>query len=170
MTRASIVLVVEVRRFFLIGSATVVLIAGVALYAIFSTGDPAATGEGHRVSLTTLDELEEIGVVEVPEHNLFVVYNDGDPLVLSAYAQHVPGELVIWCERSQLFESPAHGEKFDSRGFYYGGPARSGLARLEYELVDGVIYVTLPVPTDPAPTGPPRGAGPAHEPQGKFCT
>lgn len=152
----------DTRRVFLLGIGVLALILIVALIAIFLTDRPDSQF-GSRVA--TMEELEERGVIEVADHDLFVVWNDGEPLALSADAQHVPNELVVWCESSGMFESPAHGEKFDSRGFYYGGPARAGLSRYSYAVIDEVIYVTLEDPTD----GPARGRGPAHDPQGPFC-
>lgn len=152
----------DTRRVFLLGIGMLALILVVALAGIFLTDRPES-GFGTRVA--TMEDLEERGVIEVPDHDLFVVWNEGEPLALSADAQHVPNEFVVWCESSQMFESPAHGEKFDSRGFYYGGPARAGLARYAYSVMDDVIYLSDEEPT----TGPSRGRGPAHEPRGPFC-
>lgn len=151
----------DTQRVFMLGIGVLALILVVALAAIFLS---ESAGDQYGTRLLTLEDLEEQEVVEFSEHDLFVVWNDGDPLVLSSDAQHL-GDDVVWCESSGLFESPAHGEKFDSRGFYYGGPARAGLSRYSYAVVDEVIYVTLEDPTD----GPSRGRGPAHEPRGPFC-
>ena len=92
------------------------------------------------------------------------IYNGGDPIALAADAQHV-GDDVVFCESSQLFESPAHGEKFDIRGYYYGGPGARGLARFAVR-IDGD---NLLIDTDHRFQGPPRGSGPPQEPQGPFC-
>lgn len=150
----------DTRRVFQLGIGTLGLILIVALAAIFLTDAPSSLGP----RLATMEELKEREVVEVPEHDIFVVWNGGEPLVLSADAQHV-GDEVVWCESSQMFESPAHGEKFDSRGFYYGGPAQRGLARYRYAIIDDVIYVDADSPTE----GPERSEGPPHDPQGRFC-
>ncbi|MGH2756747.1 MAG: hypothetical protein ACRDI3_03055 [Actinomycetota bacterium] len=152
----------SVRRFFLVGIAVLAAVAVVALVAIFSSNRPDSD-RGTRFATT--EDLRERGVIEFPEYELFLVWNDGDPLVLSSDAQHIPNENVVWCESSEMFESPAHGEKFDSRGFYYGGPAQSGLARYPYAIIDGLIYSTLEHATE----GPARGEGSPHEPEGRFC-
>jgi Rieske Fe-S protein len=111
-----------------------------------------------------LDELREEGVVFLDDHDLYVVWDEGEPLALSADAQHI-GDDVLFCRSSGLFESPAHGEKFDRRGYYYGGPAQSGLDRYPVRIDRGYVFVDVahPIP------GPPRGAGPAQEPRGPFC-
>lgn len=151
----------DTRRVFLLGIGVLALVLVVALAAIFLSDRPDSDF-GTRVA--TMEDLEERGVIEVSDYHLFLVWNEGEPLALSADAQHV-GDEVVWCESSQMFESPAHGEKFDSRGFYYGGPARSGLARFPYAIVDDVIYVNL---DDPA-CCPARGVREPHEPRGPFC-
>ena len=148
------------RRLFLIGIAALAFLGLGTLAAIFLPDAPSSQGP----RLATTEELEDRGVIEVAEHDIFVVWNDGEPLVLSADAQHV-GDDVVWCESSQMFESPAHGEKFDSRGYYYGGPARAGLGRYAYSVIDGVIYRESEEPTP----GPSRGRGPAQDPEGPFC-
>lgn len=149
------------RRFFIVGTATLTLISMVALVGVFLTN--AADSEPSE-ALASVDALEERGVIEVPEHDLFLVWNGGEPLALSADAQHV-GDQVVYCESSEMFESPAHGEKFDSRGFYYGGPAPRGLARYPVTIIGDGIYVRLDEPIE----GPERGEGPAHDPRGPFC-
>ena len=98
------------------------------------------------------------------QHAVFLVYNDGDPLALHADAQHV-GDQVEFCESSRMFESPAHGEKFDIRGYYYGGPAGKGLDRYPVRIEGDGLFVDLEHPIE----GPRRGAGPTLEPAGPFC-
>ena len=141
----------------MIGAFVVFLIAlGIA----FASG-AWTTGEDPVASLA---ELQEEEVLFLEEHAVFLVYNDGDPLALSADAQHV-GDEVEFCESSQMFESPAHGEKFDIRGYYYGGPAQRGLDRYPVRIEGDGIYVDL----EHSIEGPPRGTGPPAEPQGPFC-
>jgi nitrite reductase/ring-hydroxylating ferredoxin subunit len=114
--------------------------------------------------LTSLAELRHERVMFFDEHDLYLVYFDGQVLALDADAQHV-GDDVVYCETSELFESPAHGEKFDIRGYYFGGPGRRGLDRYFVEVRGGDIYVDLEY----------RMAGPEREehlprpPQGRLC-
>lgn len=132
----------------------------IALGIAFASGAWTA-GEDPVASLRQLQEQE---VLFLEQHAAFLVYNQGDPLALSADAQHV-GDEVEFCESSQMFESPAHGEKFDIRGYYYGGPAAKGLDRYPVRIEGDGIFVDLDRPI----AGPPRGAGAVMEPQGSFC-
>ncbi len=120
--------------------------------------------ERDREAVMSLGELRDKGVVFVADESLHVVWNEGTPVALSADAQHV-GDEVRFCSSSGMFESAAHGEKFDGRGLYYGGPARRGLDRYPVRVEGGAIFVDLEHPI----TGPPRGAGPVQEPKGRFC-
>lgn len=116
--------------------------------------------------LASLTELQDEGVIYVEDEHLFLVYNDGDPLALSDDPQHLPNEHTEWCESSQLFETPTHGEKFDMRGNYYAGPAKKGLDRYPIAIEGDAIYVDL----ETVIPGPERGAEEAEEPKGPFCT
>lgn len=154
----------ETRRFFQFGIGALALILVVAVLAIFWPGRFDDRG----MRLISVEDLEARKVVEFGQHEVFIVWNEGDPLVLSSDAQHL-GDDVVWCESSQLFESPAHGEKFDGRGFYYAGPGRSGMGRYPYAVIDGHLYVDPGDLRGDPPPGPERGKGPPHEPQGPFC-
>lgn len=114
--------------------------------------------------LASLEELREREVIFLDEHHIFLVYNEGEPLALSDDAQHV-GDRVEFCESSQMFESPAHGEKFDILGHYYGGPAQRGLDRYPIRIEGDAVHVELDQPI----LGPERGDPPAREPEGSFC-
>src|SRR5688572_28353836 len=100
--------------------ALVVVMLVMMVIAFMNGGD----ADGPLASLT---ELQAEGVIYVEDEHLFLVYNDGNPLALSDDPQHLPGEYTEWCERSHMFETPTHGEKFDRLGNYYGGPAAKGL-------------------------------------------
>ena len=114
--------------------------------------------------LGSLADLRRERVIFVDEFDLFLVYDDGRPLALDADAQHL-GDDVIFCESSQLFESPAHGEKFDIAGNYFGGPGSRGLDRYLVEVRDGNVYVDVEYVTP----GPERGAVRPSPPQGSLC-
>lgn len=113
---------------------------------------------------TSLEELQEREVMFFADHHVYLVYNDGDPIALSDDAQHV-GDTVEYCPSSQMFESRAHGEKFDILGRYFAGPARRGLDRYGVSVEDELIYVDL---QEKGP-GPLRNRPEAMEPQGPFC-
>jgi len=145
------------RRALIPAVIALVLLLGVAgVISIATSGDPDP--------VASLEELREKEVLFLDEHDVYLVYNDGDPLALSSDAQHV-GDEVEFCRSSQMFESPAHGEKFDIRGYYYAGPAMRGLARYPVRVEGDGVYVDVDHPMG----GPPRGAGPAREPEGPFC-
>ena len=133
-----------------------VVLAGAVVIGVVTSGGPPG--------VASLEELQEQEVLFLDEHEIYLVYNDGDPLALSADAQHV-GDDVEFCPSSQMFESSAHGEKFDIHGYYYGGPARRGLDRYPVRMEGGGIYVDVDQPIQ----GPERGEGPPIEPQGRLC-
>lgn len=127
----------------------------------------ATSGTGSIINpVASLANLKKNKVVPValPRDDAFLVYDEGEVFALSADAQHL-GDDVVFCESSQLFESPAHGEKFDIRGFYYAGPAQRGLARYPVRIEGDEIFLDLDHPIE----GPPRGESPPREPQGPFC-
>jgi Rieske Fe-S protein len=133
---------------------------GVAIFVgIATTGDP-----NEPEAVASLDDLRERGVVFLEDEGIYLVYNDGDPLALDSDSQHV-GDKVVFCESSQMFESPAHGEKFDIRGHYFGGPAAGGLDRYPVRLDGDGLFVAIHEPI----AGPPRGSGRVSDPQGPFC-
>lgn len=114
--------------------------------------------------LTSLAELETRRVMFFDDHDLFLVLFDDEILALDADAQHL-GDDVVFCEISELFESPAHGEKFDIRGYYFGGPGSRSLDRYFVEVRDEDIYVDLEYRT----TGPERDEHLPRPPQGPLC-
>ena len=143
--------------------ASVTLAAVVLAAAIYGVATTYGPGEGEIEA--SLADVEEAGVIQIDGPvDIYVVYNDGDPLALSADAQHV-GDQVVFCESSQMFESPAHGEKFDILGYYYGGPAARGLARFPVRVAGDQLFIDIEHPMK----GPERGTGPPREPQGSFC-
>ncbi len=145
------------RRFVLIFLALALLVGSAFVIGIVQTAPGAP--------IASMEDLRENNVLFLEEHDIFLVYNGGRPLALSSDAQHL-GDTVEFCESSQMFESPAHGEKFDIRGFYYAGPAMNGLDRYPIRVQADAIYVEV----DQVIAGPQRGRGPAREPAGPFCT
>lgn len=136
------------------------MVLAAAIYGIATTHGP---DEGEIE--VALADVEAAGVLQIDRAvDVYVVYNRGDPVALSADAQHV-GDMVVFCESSQLFESPAHGEKFDMLGYYYAGPGARGLTRFPTRVEGDQLFIDTDHPTE----GPERGAGPPREPQGPFC-
>ena len=133
------------------------LVAGAFVFGLLTSSE----SQGPSVSM---EELEEREVIHFPEDHVIFVYNDGEPLALSDDAQHV-GDTVIFCESSRLFESPAHGEAFDIRGYYFGGPAARGLARYPIRREGDLLHADVSQEIE----GPERGAGPPLKPAGDFC-
>ncbi len=142
------------------------IVAAIALVVIVGAGVVIglATTSGPD-AVASLETLRQREVLFLDEYDIFLVYNRGDPLALSDDAQHLEGEHTEWCESSQLFETPTHGEKFDRRGNYYGGPAAKGLDRYPVRIVGDAVYVDL----DELIPGPQRGAEEPLEPTGPFC-
>jgi len=145
-------------RFLLLGSLLLVgLVVGALTFGLLTSGGSG----GPSVSVV---ELEERKVIHLVEDHVIFVFNDGDPIALSDDAQHV-GDTVVFCESSRLFESPAHGEKFDVLGHYFGGPAARGLAR--YPVIRDGDLVRADINEEIE--GPARGAVKPIEPAGDFC-
>ena len=148
------------RKLALSATALLLILGAVALVALSRSkaGDPAT------VPLAALSELRARDVLFIEEHDIYLVNTEATPLALSNDAQHV-GDIVEFCTSSRMFESAAHGEKFDIRGNYYAGPAARGLARYPVRVVGQQIFVDL----DRELPGPDRGAQDALEPKGRFC-
>ena len=93
------------------------------------------------------------------------VDDHGERLALGGWSPHTPdrAERVLYCRSSEQFVG-SHGERFDIRGRYYGGPAPRGLAPISLKVEGGIVYV------DPGRVG--SGAErteEALEPAGRFC-
>ena len=147
-------------RRLVLGIAVLLIGVGVGL-AIALTKSPSGPPP-----VATLPELRERQVIRLDDHRGFLVYNGGNPLAMSDDAQHLGGgDRVVFCRSSEMFESPAHGEKFDLAGRYYGEPARRGLDQYRLWVDDGGVFVDF---GDVIP-GPERGEPPGGEPSGPFC-
>lgn len=138
-------------------SALIVVVGGAFLFGIASSNGPDP--------VASLEQLREREVLFLDEHNVFLVYNEGELLALSGDPQHLEGEHTEWCESSRMFETPTHGEKFDRRGNYYAGPATKGLDRYPTRVEGDSIYVDL----DQFTPGPARDSERVLEPDGPFC-
>ena len=145
-------------RWLIVGVVALMVTTGSAfLYGIATSSTP-----GPAAPLST---LREKGVIYLADQHVYLVFNAGHPLALSDDPQHLEGEHTQWCSSSKMFETPTHGEKFDRRGYYYGGPARSGLDRFPVRLDGNAVYVDL----DRIIEGPARGTHRTVGPQGPLC-
>lgn len=145
-------------RWLIYTTATLIAVVSIAILIATTVGPYAEA---------SLETLREERVIFLEEHHIFLVYNDGDPLALSDDAQHLDGEHTEWCERSQLFQTPTHGETFDRRGYYYSGPASKGLDRYPVEIDGDQIRIDLD--PDFIIPGPERGAVEPLPPVGALC-
>ena len=115
--------------------------------------------------IATLQEVREAGVLFDSEEKLFLVWREGEePLALDARSPHL-GELLVFCESSQWFQSHAHGEKFDRLGLYKLGPAPYGMNRFDVTVKGDRVFVHKSRVTE----GPPRGTPGQQNPEGPFC-
>ena len=137
--------------------AIVVAIAGMGIVGLLTTREPF-------VVHASLDDLRQDQVQFFADLDVFLVYNDGEPLALDADAQHLNHD-VEYCRSAQMFMAPAHGEMFDLRGYYYGGPAQRGLDRYELRIHGSDITIDL----ERSVEGPARGEGPPEDPSGPLC-
>jgi hypothetical protein len=141
--------------FFLAALILVVPVAGVA--RLFLAG-----GEDDRAGVS-LARVRSEGVVYVESEGVFVVWTGDEPLALAAASPHLSHRL-LFCRSSGLFEGE-HGEKFDRRGIYFGGPAPRGMDRVGIEVLGDRVLID----PDALGRGPGRGALAAEEPEGRFC-
>lgn len=111
-----------------------------------------------------LADLKERQVIYLEDDHVFLVHHRDEVFALSDDAQHV-GDTVRYCASSGLFESTAHGEKFDIRGVFLAGPALRGLDRYEVRVEGGVVLVDLQNRIE----GPARGEMQPLDPIGPFC-
>lgn len=68
---------------------------------------------------------------------------EGEPEVLSATCSHL-GCTVKWNSEDGEFQCPCHGGRFSDTGEVLGGPPPTALIRLDTEVRDGEVFVTLP--------------------------
>ncbi len=139
-------------------TALVLVLSAAIVFGLWTS----STGSSPTASL---DELRDRNVLFLEEEHAFLVYNDGDPIALSDDSQHLDGEHTEWCESSQMFETPTHGEKFTDLGYYFAGPAQQGLDRFSVRVEGDAIYVDF----DERTPGPVRGSGPPFQPEGELC-
>lgn len=139
-------------------ASLVVTTTSVSAVGLMRGGAPEPT------PVAALEDLRQERVIFLERHDAFLVFFRGRALALSSDAQHL-GDHVEFCPASGLFEAPAHGEKFDIRGLYLGGPARRGLDRFSSQVHNGWIYVDFTHRIE----GPPRGTGTRRAPQGPLC-
>jgi hypothetical protein len=114
-------------------------------------------------AVMSVNTLEEADVAYIRNAGVFLVRTDGGPLALSAASPH-PDHRLLFCRSSYTFQG-IHGEVFDRRGFYVGGPSPRGMDRVAIRIQEGVVQIDA----DDVRPGPPRGAGPPEEPSGPLC-
>jgi hypothetical protein len=114
-------------------------------------------------TVLTVDALERAGVAYIQNAGVFVVATDGGPVALSAASPH-PDHRLLFCPSSETFQG-IHGEVFDRRGFYVGGPSPRGMDRVAVRTQEGVVQIDA----DDVQPGPPRGSGPPEDPSGPLC-
>lgn len=142
-----------------------IVLGGVALLVVLGIVGGYRSLRSSRDDLViSMQALREQEVMYFEDEKVFLVFNDGAPLALSDDAQHT-GDRVTFCESARMFESKAHGEKFDMQGRYYAGPARRALDRYMVRVAGDDVHVQL----DQRIRGPERAASTAFDPAGEFC-
>jgi hypothetical protein len=111
----------------------------------------------------SVDALERAGVAYIQNAGVFLVHTEEGPLALSAASPHLDHRL-LFCPASDMFLG-SHGEVFDRRGFYVGGPSSRGMDRVVVTVEEGVVQIDA----DDVRRGPPRGAGPPAELVRPLC-
>ena len=137
---------------------------GTAVVLRGDTGPPAAD----RIDLTGLQPLAPRAVYLADGTPAFVIaHADGMVSLLSAFDAHRPngfGQMVWWCPRSEAFDGPQTGTRYDEYGARVGGgPAPSGLASWALT-VDGNTARVGEALAPPAFGAPSVGSPPEEEP------
>jgi Rieske Fe-S protein len=92
-------------------------------------------------------EIEAGGDAPKGQKTSIWIYRDRDRpdtfRVLSAVCTHA-GCIVNWKVDRKLFVCPCHGGTFDAEGHRQGGPPRSPLASVGYQVKDGQLLVRSP--------------------------
>jgi hypothetical protein len=114
-------------------------------------------------TVMSVDALERAEVAYIRNAGIFLVQTEDGPLALTAASPH-PDHGLHYCRASETFVG-THGEVFDRRGFYLGGPAPRGMDRVAVRTEGGVVQVDA----DEVTPGPPRGAGSSVEPTRLQC-
>jgi nitrite reductase/ring-hydroxylating ferredoxin subunit len=114
-------------------------------------------------TVASVTKLEQIDVGYVKDAGVFVVDTDGGPVALSEVSPHL-GHRLLFCHPADVFQGK-HGEVFDRRGFYIGGPSVRGMDRVAVRVHDGLVQVDL----DDVRPGPRRGAGAPEDTEGPRC-
>lgn len=112
--------------------------------------------------VAAISDLEEAGVIYLPNPRVFLVHTDQGPLALSARSPHL-GDRVLYCRFADAFQE-AHGSVFDRRGFSLAGPADRGLDRVAVRVRAGIVEI------EPSELlrGPPR-VGATEDVSGTLC-
>jgi hypothetical protein len=144
-------------------AAVVVVAIALPLTLLRQLGDGGGapgTDPGSWVTVGTLADIQDQGVVYVPQLTAFVIAKgENDPFALSAIAREseeqggstlgggalivVNGSRALYCEPSQRFVDLA-GNVFDEHGSLLTGAANDGLVRLGLRTVDGDVQIDAP--------------------------
>ena len=141
-----------------LSALAILLLAGAAAFVLATR----TTTEWEEVA--TFEQLESQGIVYAPDSNAFVVQHEGEIFGLAGWSPHTGRrERVLFCESNRMFVGE-HGESFDIRGVYYGGPTPRGLDLVVVKLDDARVFVN----SERVREGTPRGVTPLA-PAGPFC-
>jgi len=135
-----------------VGAALAVPIAGMLLTPLFRRPRAVSVAVGavgkyrgaEPVAATIRFPQRRAWRREEATRNVFVLPSEsGPPVVLSARCTHL-GCQVRWDAPAGEFRCPCHGGRFDREGRCLGGPPPLPLPRLESDVRDGILYVSLP--------------------------
>ena len=121
--------------------AMAAVLAGLVAAVVLVLAD-GGTLASNAVSMSELED-SPYGVVNLEDHNIFVVATEDGPIALVGDAQHVANDPVWYCPLSDLFEGPYHGGRFDRRGRYASGPPHRDMDRVAVEITGGTVIVDL---------------------------
>jgi len=132
-------------------AAVVVLAIALPLTLLRPLGDGRGRTPGNEpgnwVTVATLTDVRDRGVVYDEETNAFVVANgDDDPYVLWAATGEdlAVGDRgsprALYCESDRTFVDPG-GDVFDQRGSYRSGPVQRGLGRFPVRIANGAVQI-----------------------------
>ncbi len=128
------------------------LVAAAGAWTTWDLLTPANASSGGPVRTVPVEDVPDVGVLEVPAMSGYLTKVDGEVVALRWKCPHLACK-VPWCESSGQFECPCHGSVFNRVGEYRRGPSPRSMDSYAYTVEGGVIVVDTGAITNGDPPG-----------------
>jgi Rieske Fe-S protein len=128
------------------------LVAIAGTWTAFDLLKPANAAQAGPVRTVPVEDVPDVGVLEVSAMNGYLTKVDGEVVALWWKCPHL-GCKVPWCDSSGQFECPCHGSVYNRIGEYRRGPSPRGMDSYAYSVEEGIIVVDTAAITDGLPPG-----------------